>query len=652
MSRYDGREFPETATLDASIPSEVARAVLDTGGLTKDEVREAWGLGEEEYRELQRRLADHPEIEPGPQGTGGFLARRRRGRLPEETAGKPVLLRADWETQTVERLVELLQHADLEELLGHLLYTLRQARKEAEGVDRRGTKRELASALVLQHGVDLFGEPRVREAVARAAGSVEWPRRWHPGKPSANEFVERVSFPQELAGVPAPESPPDLEYLEGRFRLQPLQPFQKEVQRGVLETLQEPIGRRCIVALPTGSGKTRVAVESIAYWMFDRYDRERELADRGTALWLAHTEELCEQACACFRQVWESHEDVVPTTLVRFWGAHTQDLLAHHPTLRQALQRPGVLVTTPHRLLNLLDGKTRGSEAVLADLVTALGLIVVDEAHRAAAPSYRRILETLAPPERPVSVVGLTATPFRMEYLGDDPEEGTRELKEIFHRLVEPVRTLGVRPRITLQEMGVLARPVFDTLRTPTTIRLPDPPASALLSEQELERLDRVLAIRTDNTPRRLVVFQHLLPLARDPAHLILYFGPSVRDAECMAFLLRQAGVPAAVISGTTRDVTRRQVVGDFKQGELRVLCNCEVLTTGFDAPRVTHVVMARPTVSRVLYEQIVGRGLRGPKFGGTETCVVVDCEDNYRGERPPMGYEAFRRVWYGRAGR
>jgi len=633
--------------MEISDPFEIARAVLDTGALTKEEILEAWGLGEEEYRELQQALTAYPEIEPGPPGTGGFEARRRRGRFPEEAAAGPILLRADWEARTVDRLAELLQHAELEDLLGHLLYTLRQARRESEGVDRRGTKRELAIALVLQHGVDLFGDPRVREAVEHATG-VPAPRRWHPGKPAAGEFVARADFPPELAGVPAAEAPPDVEYLEGRFRLRPLQPFQREVQRGVLETLQEPIGRRCLVALPTGGGKTRVAVESIAWWMFDRYDRERDLADRGTVLWLAHTEELCEQACACFKQVWEAHEDVVPSTLVRFWGSHTSDLLAHRRTLEQSLRRPSVLVTTPQRLVNLLEGQAQGSAAVLADLVAALGLVVIDEAHRAAAPSYRRVLESLAPPDRPVSVVGLTATPFRMEYLGDDPEEGTRELKEIFHRLIEPVRTLGESPRITLQEMGVLARPVFETIRTPTTIRLPDPPSSPLLSEQELERLDRILAIRTDNTPRRLAVLQHLLPLVGEPANSILYFGPSVRDAECMAFLLRQAGAPAAVLSGVTRDVTRRQVVNDFKQGELRVLCNCEVLTTGFDAPRVTHVVMARPTVSRVLYEQIVGRGLRGPRFGGTESCVVIDCEDNFRGDRPPLGYETFRRVWYG----
>jgi DNA repair protein RadD len=631
--------------VELSFLTEIASAVQDQGALSKAEVMEAWGLGEEEYREIQARLARDPDIEPGAPGTGGFTARHRRGRFPDEAATGPLLLREGWERSAVERLVDLLPHAVLEDLLADLLYTLRQVRLRTEGADRRGTKRELATALVLQHGIDLFGAVPVREAVARAT-AVHFPKRWHPGKSSASDFVLQAGFPGELAGIPAPEALPDVEYLEGRFRLKPLEPFQREVQRGLLETLQEPLGRRCIVALPTGGGKTRVAVESISFWLFDRYDRERDLATQGTVLWLAHTEELCEQACTCFRQVWESSEEVCPISLVRFWGGYTQDLLAHHGTLQQILSRPSVLVTTPHRLVHLLDGKSTGGSAILGELLPALGLLVIDEAHRAAAPSYRRILGALARPEQPVSVVGLTATPFRMEYLGDDPEEGTRELKEIFHRLVEPLRTLGGNPRQRLQEIGVLAEPIFEVIQTPTTIRIPGPPTLPLLTEQELERLDRVLAIRTDNTPRRLAILERLLPLARDPGASILYFGPSVRDAECMAFLLRQHGIPAAVLSGTTRDVTRRQIVTEFKQGALRVLCNCEVLTTGFDAPRVSHVIMARPTVSRVLYEQIVGRGLRGPRFGGTATCVVVDCEDNFKGGRPVLGYEAFRRVW------
>ncbi|MGR9092181.1 MAG: DEAD/DEAH box helicase [Gammaproteobacteria bacterium] len=106
------------------------------------------------------------------------------------------------------------------------------------------------------------------------------------------------------------------------------------------------------------------------------------------------------------------------------------------------------------------------------------------------------------------------------------------------------------------------------------------------------------------------------MPLCEDDDAKIMYFGTSILDAECMAFLLRLRGITSAYVSGATREVTRRKVVDDFKHGDVKVLCNCEVLTTGFDAPKVTHLVMARPTVSQVLYEQMVGRGLRGEIAG------------------------------------
>ena len=108
----------------------------------------------------------------------------------------------------------------------------------------------------------------------------------------------------------------------------------------------------------------------------------------------------------------------------------------------------------------------------------------------------------------------------------------------------------------------------------------------------------------------------------------------------------RANGRRSAVRCGEYAYVTRRKIIGDFKAKKIQVLCNCEVLTTGFDAPKVTHVVMARPTVSQVLYEQMVGRGLRGPKFGGTETCHIIDVEDSYRSARPELGYKRFREIW------
>ena len=76
------------------------------------------------------------------------------------------------------------------------------------------------------------------------------------------------------------------------------------------------------------------------------------------------------------------------------------------------------------------------------------------------------------------------------------------------------------------------------------------------------------------------------------------------------------------------------------------MLCNCEVLTTGFDAPQTTHVVIARPTVSHVLFEQMVGRGLRGPQFGGTAECIVMHFVDDVDSDTPRLGYRAWRQVW------
>ena len=89
-----------------------------------------------------------------------------------------------------------------------------------------------------------------------------------------------------------------------------------------------------------------------------------------------------------------------------------------------------------------------------------------------------------------------------------------------------------------------------------------------------------------------------------------------------MAALLRRQGRSAASITGATRGATRRALIEDFRQGGLSVLCNFGVLTTGFDAPRVRAVVIARPTTSSVLYEQMIAPGMRG-LGSAARTCAL-----------------------------
>jgi DNA repair protein RadD len=241
----------------------------------------------------------------------------------------------------------------------------------------------------------------------------------------------------------------------------------------------------------------------------------------------------------------------------------------------------------------------------------------------------------------------LTATPFRTEYLNPNhPESGTAELRDIFRNIIEPTTTLGIdvgrEPLEVLQNRGILSRIKWEMIETGVSLRVPESHDGNI---RPIEDIDRDLSRKADKPYRRMKVLERILPVCRQDNNSILYFGPSVHDAECMAYLLTECGVPAAVVSADTLNSTRRRIIDDFKSATIRVLCNCEVLTTGFDAPRVTHIVVARPTVSLVLYQQMIGRGLRGEKFGGTAVCTILDCRDNYEGGLT-LGYQAFRVLW------
>jgi len=146
-----------------------------------------------------------------------------------------------------------------------------------------------------------------------------------------------------------------------------------------------------------------------------------------------------------------------------------------------------------------------------------------------------------------MSLIGLTATPFRLEYLGGDPEAGTQELREIFGNLIEAETTLGTNPRAELQRRGILATPTVETIASPTRLVFPEVGDLNAMTEAEMERVDSALKIRADNPRRRLAVFRHILPICEETSNLVLYFGPSVRDAECMAYHLRADGLSATL---------------------------------------------------------------------------------------------------------
>ena len=478
------------------------------------------------------------------------------------------------------------------------------------------------------------------EAALRALETVK-NKHWTPGGAWARLFVRELGFPPLFAGIPSPPAPENVEVAERRAPLGPLRDFQINLKSQLAAAIGNKGGGggRCILRLPTGAGKTRIAAEAIIdYW------KGRPTGIRWI-VWVADKEELCEQAVQCFRQLWEEMgADGEPLRIHRVWG-------------RRYLPDPydeGIIVAGIDKLHECAKDDTGGARGALGRLVPGLGAVVVDEAHHAVAPSYAKVLGSLGLPERrdasaKVPLIGLTATPFR------SADAETAKLRHMFDGAVlapdaahEPRGRFGEQWKNwryvigELTDRGVLSRPVFKTLDAGRSFEMDKHESDHLRSMGQFHRrlLDRVGM----DARRNIDVFRAISSEAA-AGKTVLFFGTNVNQALMMSKILNDRGIASAAVTGETRSSVRNEYINSFRSRRISVLCNYQVLTTGFDAPRTDSIIIARPTSSRVLYEQMVGRGLRGPEFGGTEECTITTVLDNilnYEHERVPLGYEKY----------
>lgn len=533
---------------------------------------------------------------------------------------------SSWQKQAVDRIVALTTVSQLEQALGKpFVKALRTWRRQIEGRDSHSTKNELVEALLVQHGADLLRNCMDLRKIIGKATDAGAPGAFHSGKAAAIKFVETANLPIELAGSPAPPRPPAAMVARGPQYLRSLEDYQQEAKERISDSLRD--GSTVICSLPTGGGKTRVAIEAIVELLCREIHEHPQ--SKPWVMWVAHTRELCDQAVEAFRIVWEVR--AAGSNLLMGVTADIGDQL--EMPLREAMQEQwdaAVIVTTPIVGARLLGAESWLGDLLDADSPLAVRALVIDEAHRAAAPTYQRLIASArrAAPNSLVPVVGLTATPFRTVAAGQPPDNATVALRTIFaDGLILPA-ILGLDPKKVLIERRCLARPTYTAIRGIDLSELSD------VGDHAEEWIDNELGkLAGKDLRRRSRVFTSLNQLLQtNPEARVLYFGPTVTDAEVMSFLLQKQGYGSAVVSAKTHTPVRRDIVRQFKSGAYHVLCNHGVLTTGFDDPKITHVVVARPTVSLVLYEQMVGRGLRGPLFGGTEECHILCVEDTFAG--------------------
>lgn len=324
--------------------------------------------------------------------------------------------------------------------------------------------------------------------------------------------------------------------------------------------------QRIALVCPTGSGKTII---------FSHIIREFIARFGGQVLVLAHRGELLEQASEKIHAICTGLSVGLVKAGSNQVGANI--IVASQQTLIRASRRA---------------------------LLPRFGLVIVDESHRSMGESYLKVLEDLGcfDPGGP-KTLGVTATFSR-----DDSKRLTD-----FYQAVPFALDI-----VDLIEQGHLVAPKFRRVLIEgldlSGVQVTRREGGRDLAPGELgEALDQAGAPG--------VVAAAYARHARDRSGLI--FTPTVASAEHVAEAMRAVGITCEALSGNTPAAQRRDTIARFRSGQLQTVSNCSLFGEGFDAPIVDCVVIARPTISKVLFRQMVGRGLR--PYPGKQDALILD---------------------------
>lgn len=289
----------------------------------------------------------------------------------------------------------------------------------------------------------------------------------------------------------------------------------------------------------------------------------------GRTLFIAHTKELIDQASETFKSLWPE------VSVGYFTGEIKEDAYVICGSIQSVA-------------LNLEQFREDDFD-----------YLIIDEAHHASAETYQKVLAYF----RPKFTLGLTATPER----ADDNTVILDIFKNTAHKLdiktaveigeLAPVRCIRIHTNIDLTKVR------FNTV------------------QYNIRDLESKIYVPERNN----LIVKTWLDYVKNKRTVV--FCASVKHAEEIAELFTQAGVDAAAVSGQMKPSLREEYLAKFAQGTISVLCACDLLNEGWDCPQTEVLFMARPTMSKLLYMQQLGRGMR--KAEGKDHLMVFDFVDN-----------------------
>lgn len=366
---------------------------------------------------------------------------------------------------------------------------------------------------------------------------------------------------------------------------------------------------RTLLVLPTGGGKTLTA----AYWLLrNAVDQNKKI------LWLAHRHLLLEQAAEAFAR------NAYTDTMVNRTVFNYRIISGMHDKPVHIQKTDRILIASKDSMIRSLDklkNWLNGEEIYL----------VIDEAHHAVAKSYKKIIQYVADHTKSMKLLGLTATPFRTS----EDEQGA--LKQVFTDDIVYKTDLDA-----LIKKGILATPTF--IDCNTNIQFTEHlGVQALKSIENLDTLPENIANDiADNKERNRIIVEEYLHNYEKYGQTIVFALNKVHaialnklfNEKGKAYGIRSEFIISEVqdmITGITiSNADNERKIEAYRNGEIQVLINVNILTEGTDLPKTHTVFLTRPTVSTTLMTQMVGRALRGLKAGGTKEAYIVSFVDDW----------------------
>ncbi len=386
------------------------------------------------------------------------------------------------------------------------------------------------------------------------------------------------------------------------------------------ETLDKISGgfKRAMLNMPTGTGKTRTAVEIASSYLSKNKNH--------SVVWIAHTKELLQQASEEFFDVWEN------------LGNRELKIQEVYGGKGDKIKEESSFIATSFQSLNEKSiSKIRKSN---------VGLIIIDEAHMCVADKWNKKIKELIDKTTGTRILGLTATPIREGVVG------TNKLIDFFGRgNIIPLRFNSDKLLIDyLIDEGIMAKPKYDPIVYKNE--------EIGLNEKEVKKIEKEFSefpkkiiekISRDGN-RNIIITDKLREVLGDheDTNQILFFGNSIEHSKMISIWLLKNGYSSFHLDGDSDGRSRDAAIKAFRYGKIRVLCNYGVLSMGFDAPKVDCLFITRVTTSEVLHSQMIGRGLRGTKLGGTSSCKIIEMEDNIKNfsEKHKISFENYISSW------